>query len=358
MIYKRHYIQYNSLVFDEVDMVDEDDYSVSFKTFDSEYGFTHGSYAPYKHRGSLIKASSVSMTLTLRMKKLPCSVRPFYRRFVLAQLQGQGKLWAVQDNTLIWAYAYLKGYSESQSVKKDTIEIDIDFALPEGVWHKADKLTTFLVPYDVCDFMDCYEFKDINPCGGDDGNCCDCGTNVETDFCECCDCWQVTKDMALCYNTDELQKVYDCYGGGFRVVVDCAKGKEFFFNSFYGATHFGTKLCSDNGFIAGKVYVDTDIPTRGITILINGHVVNPYIEINGNGNQIKGEYDRLTIYPDGTVTSGYDNCESELSVDKWVIPQGMDYGWEMHQGNNRVIIELGDCCQTACAYIMVDSLTI
>ena len=96
----------------------------------------------------------------------------------------------------------------------------------------------------------------------------------------------------------------------------------------------------------------------GITILINGHVVNPYIEINGNGNLIKGEYDRLTIYPDGTVTSGYDNCESELSVDKWVIPQGMDYGWEMHQGNNRVIIELGDCCQTACAYIMVDSLTI
>lgn len=53
MIYKRHYIQYNDLVFDEVDMVDEDDYSVSFKTFDSEYGFTHGSYAPYKHRGSL-----------------------------------------------------------------------------------------------------------------------------------------------------------------------------------------------------------------------------------------------------------------------------------------------------------------
>lgn len=359
MIYKRHYIQYNDLVFDEVDMVDEDDYSVSFKTFDSEYGFTHGSYAPYKHRGSLIKASSVSMTLTLRMKKLPCSVRPFYRRFVLAQLQEQGKLWAVQDNTLIWAYAYLKGYSESQSVKRDTIEIDIDFALPEGVWHKADKLTTFLVPYDVCDFMDCYEFKDINPCGGDDGNCCDCGTNVETDFCECCDCWQVTKDMALCYHTDDLQKVYDCYGGGFRVVVDCAKGEEFFFNSFYGSTHFGTKLCSSNGYIAGKVYSDTDIPTRGITIMLHGHVKDPYIEINGNGNVIKGEYDGvLTIYPDGTVTSGSDNCVSTLSVDKWVIPQGMDYGWEIHQGNNRVIIELGDCCQTACAYIMVDSLTI
>lgn len=352
MIYKRRYLQFNDLVFDETDMIDEDDFSVSFKTFDSEYGFTHGSYSPYKHRGGFVKAASVSMTIILRMKKLPCKDRPYYRRFALNQLQEQGKLWAIQDNTLVWAFAYIKEYSESQSAKRDTVEIDVDFVLPEGVWHKADKLKTFLVPYDPCDIMDCYDFHEVDPCA----DCCPCEIN-ENDLCNCCDC--LTKDMALCYHTDELQHAYDCEGLGYRIVYDCKRGEKFFFDSFYGNTHFGTRLCTDTGIIAGQVYSETDLPTRGITILLHGHMVDPYIEINGNANQIKGEYDGvLTIRPDGTVDVTGCIEPQTLSVDKWVIPKGMDYGWEMHQGNNRVYIEIGDCCHTACAYIMVDSLTL
>ena len=355
--YERHYVQYNDLVFDGTGMVEEDDFTVNFKTFDSEYGFTHGSYSPHKRRGGLVKAASVSMTLFIDMRKLRCEDRPFFRRFALDQPQKHGRLWAVQDNILIWAFAEIKSYSESHSVKKNNLEIDVDFFLPEGVWHKADKQKTFLLPYDPCDALDCYDYHEIEPCYGVDGNCCICPILEKDEFCGCCDC--VEKDMALCYHTDELQAYYECRGAPFKILYNCAYGQKFFMDSFYGTEHFGTRICTNNGLIAGQVYSDTDIPTSGITIMLHGHVVNPYIEINGNGNQIKAESDELmVIYPDGSVTVGNCGIESGLPVSSWVIPNGMEYGWEMHQGNNRIHIETGDCCATVCAYIIVDALTI
>lgn len=356
MIYKRHYIQYNDLVFDDYDLISEDDATTSFKVSSTDYSYAHGAYLPFKSEYGLVNASRASLTIVLRMKSLPCEYRPFYRRFAVSQLARHGRLWAVQDNTLVWAYATPNNISESQASRKDTVELDVDFVIPEGVWHKADKQRTFLVPWDKCDFMECYDFKEVEPCFS--GDCCHCDDTETAEDCLCCEC-DISKDMALCYHTDEIQKFYDCRGAGYKVIYDCTLAEKYF-GDFYGKEHLGQKFCSKNGIIAGLLYSDTDIDTTGVKITLHGPVKDPYVEINGNGNIISGEYTGvLTINPDGSVTVGNDctTCDP-LSVSNWVIPEEMNYGWVIHPGNNRIVIETGECCEMTCAYIEVDSLTI
>ena len=165
MRYERIYIQYNDLVFDGYGMLGEyDASSVSFKVTTHARSFGHGSYAPFKSPNAFVDESSVSLTLWLKEKKLPCEVRPFYRSFVIEQLSKHGKLWAVQDNTLVWAYATVQSYSEMVEHANGKLGIDVDFLLYEGVWHKADKQKTFLHPYDLCTFMDCFDYKEYQPC--------------------------------------------------------------------------------------------------------------------------------------------------------------------------------------------------
>ena len=352
MIYKRHYLQYNDLVFDEADMIIEDDASVSFKTFESDYGWGHGAYSPQKRKGLWAEAGRVSFSITLKMKKLPCEQRPYYVRFAKSQLTTQGKLWAIQDNTIIWAYAILENFVEVNDSRRNEAIFDVDFSIPEGVWHKANKLKTFLLPYDKCDFMDCYDYHDIDQCG-----CCSC--EPRNDTCDCCDC--IEKDMALCYHTGELQNFYDKCGGGYKLVYDCAMAEKFF-GGYYSDAQWGQKICSDcNKPIDGFLYSDTDIPTENVTITLHGAMKDPYVEINGNGNIIKGEYDgTLIIKPDGSVYFTKDiDCPAcdPLDVSVWEIPENMEYGWTVYQGKNHIVVDPGECCMV-CAYFEVDALAI
>lgn len=352
MIYRRHYVQFNDLVFDGVDMAMVQETTVSFKTIQHEYTFKHGSYSPFKRKSVLASAGTVSITLKLDMKKLPCDDRKFYPQFAVTQLTTPGKLWAVYNNTLMWAYAALDGYTLVEDTRKNQLIIDVDFTLPEGVWHKADKQRTFLVPYDICDFMDCYNYKEIHPCHTE---CCQCPT--EPIVCDCCYCHDVTKDMALCYY-DDLQDFYSKCGAGVRIVYDC-QAAERFFGGFDGPDYLGQKFCSDCGAIYGMIYSDTEIPTNGVKITLHGEFRDPYITINGNSNQIKGSYDgELVIMPDGSIIYRTDCCETEVSVSNWVIPEDNTYGWEIHAGNNPFSISYADGCGTVCVYFEVDALTI
>lgn len=357
MIYKRQYVQYNDLVFDEAEMISADDYSVSFKDYSADYSFGHGSYAPLKSKTGLVRASSVSLTITLRMNKLPCDQREYYPEFAKDQLLEAGKLWALHGNHLEWAFAYVTSYSESQDSRNDTVEIDVDFALPEGIWHKADKLRTFLLPYSKCDIFDCRDYHSVNPCR--DG-CCMCH-KVNTDQCNCC-CDDVTEDMALCYHMDELDAFLGC-DPPFRIKYDCVAADNFF-GDFLGNTHIGQQICSEcGGTIAGMFYSETNLPTDNVRIILHGHVKDPYIEINDNGNIIHGEYEgTLVINPDGSVyhtpKNGCKDCDNLVEASAWEIPEGMSYGWEIHHGNNSVVVESNVCCGTVCVYIDADAITL
>lgn len=351
--YIKQYIQFNDLVFDHVDMITADDASVSFKRNETPYTFKHGDYVPHKSRHVIAESYTFSMTITLEVKKLPCEWRDYYTRFALSELSKIGRLWAVRGNELLWAWAELDKFSEQEESGKGKLLIDVDVYIPEGIWHKADLQRTFLQPWDVCDFMNCYDFKDLQPCVGDGADCCSCSD--EEEGCECCVCENLSREMALCYHKDELQKAYTCKGIGYKVIYDCEAAKRF----FDSITHFmGQKLCGDCGFIGGQIYSNSDLDIGVKKIRINGHVKNPYIEINGNANQINGEYDYLEINADGSVYSGCKDCMTLVDVGKWVVPKNNTYGWTLHPGNNRVLIDLNNCCGTTCAYFELDPITL
>lgn len=356
MNYGKRYIQFNDLVFDSVDMISADDLTVSTKRNETEYTYRHGSYVPHKSRYFLAEAAEFSMTITLKMRRLPCEVRRFYPDFVKTQLSQVGRLWAVSNNTLIWAWAELSSFGESQNPKKDTLEYDVEVFLPEGVWHKADPKKTFLHPWDICDFMDCYGYKDVGDC-----DCCTTCGDTKDAGCLCCECNGVSEDMALCHHMKDLQGYYTCMAD-YRIVYDC-EAAERFNNSI--SNYLGQKMCSDTGLISGLLYSNTDIDSDYVKIRIHGKVRNPRITINGNTNQIQGEYDNLLINPDGSVEYWEDCCDHQLAdVENWSVlrDEGMTYGWTIHPGNNSVMIETGTCCDdycggAVCAYIETDPLS-
>lgn len=353
--------------------LDEDDYSASFKTFDEEYSYIHGSYYPLKKPYAIVKMTRASFTITLDMLGIPCEERPFYVRFALGELMKPGRLWAVKDGRLIWAWAVITNYREDKNDREDTFSIDVSFDLPEGIWHKADKQKTFIVPFDPCDFMECYDFHDVQPCIPE-GHCCHCAEPVlgktkcypteVTGCCGCgreyacdCDCDSVEKEHALCYFGD-YEALYNCTPE-YRVIYNCAASDKFF-GDFVSDERRGQKICGSCDIASGIVYSDTDIPTENVTLYLRGQLHNPYIEINGNGNVIKGDYDGvLEIRPDGSVYAYKDGCDCDepLPTYVWSIPPGMEYGWTINPGNNRITVDGGTCC-TYCAWVEVDAITV
>lgn len=311
MNYTRRYLQFNDLVIDGYDMLVESNANVDFKGSGTEYSFGHGEYRPFKSDFLYVKAGSVSITLKLDMKKLPCEHRPFYRNFAVTELSKPGKLWAVQNNELVWAYAVSTGYSERRESLADTLEIELDISLPEGVWHKADKQRTFLRPYDVCTLFDCKGYRTVQPCTT--GDCClECVSKkydkaFEED-CRCCCCGQLVKEWALCYHLEEMQDFYKECMGLYQIEYNCEKGQDFF-----GDEYIGNKICASGtceNIIAGHFYSETDIPTTA-DIILTGEMHNPSITINGNENTIKGDYEGLRIESNGDIYSLDDGCCSE-----------------------------------------------
>lgn len=364
MRYERVYIQYNDLVFDGFGMVDEYDASnVTFRVISHDRSFGHGSYIPFKRSTSFVESSSVSITLFLKYRKLPCEQRPFYRDFVVSELSKHGRLWAIQNDTLVWAYATVENYSELVEHVNGQLSITVDFNLYEGIWHKADKQKTFLHPYDICTFMECYDYKEYQPCRDAEvyNECCDCLTEIPrpdpaVNCCEC-DCDRLDKYMALCYHLDELQDAYKyCSNWNYRVIYDCSAAERFF-------GRIGQKICTDNcsnGIIAGKIYSETDIPTEGVKITLVGKMDNPSVSINGNTNYIEGEYDgTLVINSNGDVFYENGCCSGDpLDPSIWKYDAASNYGWTIKPRNNRVVVNLGACCGKACAYFDIDNITI
>ena len=366
MEYKRRYLQFNDLVFNGVDMLANSPHTIDFKGDTEEYSFGHGSYDPWKRDYMFAREQNVSLSLTFNMKELPCEYRDFYKQFAIGQLTKPGKLWAVVNNTVVWAYGRATSISESDDAKKNQYRIEVDLILPEGIWHKADKLKTFLVPFDICTFMECLGFKNINPCEydnlGSDGDCCaSCMAKrsdeaAYTEDCCCC-CEEVTKDMALCYY--DTQELYAECEALYQIVYSCRKGNEFFADKYLGEKVCTTDTC--NNIISGRFYSETEIPTTGYEIVIDGAVHDAQISINGNKNVIKGDYDRLFIKSNGDVYSETKDkcCKQLLDPSVWVIPTtGDEFGWTIRQGNNSLIVDRGSCCGRACAYIQMDNITI
>lgn len=364
MIYQRRYLQFNDLVFDGYDMISDFNSEVSFKGSSTEYTFGHGSYRPFKTNYLFVRERTVNMTISLNMKKIPCEYREYYIQFATEELARPGILWSIKNGEVLWAVAVAENVSEVINLRKDIYELDVSFIIPGGIWHKADKQKTFMLPYDVCLFMECKGYKTLHPCKDSDGGGCCEGCVAEAiaqdSNCHCCCVDAITADMALCYHLDELQDFYTC-DTPYQLVYDCVAAEKFNHEKF-----FGQRLCThdpcDDSMIVGRIYSETDIPTDDVTVIIDGKMKNPWIEINGNTNIIEGEYDgSLIIKSSGDVYyQKSECCEPELlDPSVWIVPAGNVYGWTINPGENSVIVRLNECCVgVACVYIQHDSITI
>ena len=260
MYFEKRYLQFNDLVFDGYDMISDYDEPLQFKGTSTAYSYGHGSYAPFKNDYLYVSERQVNMTITLKMKKLPCEFRESYLRFAIQELSKPGKLWAIRGNEILWANARVNNIRPVNNGKKNRVVFDIEFVVPGGVWHKADKQRTFLLPYEVCSYMsECRQMESYNPCisskGG--GDCCEaCQDNKmfesQRDLCGCCCDDVITADMSLCYHQGDLQAFYGC-DVPYQLVYSCEKALEFSTNDVLGQ-QFCAKGTCDKAVISGQVY--------------------------------------------------------------------------------------------------------
>lgn len=364
MIYQRRYLQFNNIVFDGYDMISDFNSEVSFKGSSTEYSFGHGSYRPFKTNYLFVRERTVNMTISLNLKKLPCEYRNYYIQFITEELAKPGRLWSIKNGEILWAWAVAENVSEVINNRKDIYELDVSFIIPGGIWHKADKQKTFVLPYNICTFMECKGYKTLQPCvDSEGGGCCDsCAEKKiqEKEDCFCCCSEEITADMALCYHEDELQQLYTCETP-FQFVYDCVKAEKFNHEKFLGQRICNNDGCEDS-MVVGKFYSETDIPTDEMTIIIDGHMTNPWIEINGNTNIIEGEYDgTLIIKSNGDVYYQKSECCDPELLDPsvWVVPTGNVYGWTINPGENTIIVRLNECCGgITCVWVQHDAITL
>lgn len=349
----RRYVQFNDLVIDSFDMISSAEYKQSTKTETQEYSFGHGSYVNFKAPQQFLTEGDLSMTIRIDYRKYRKEERKYVKDFIKMNLIKPGRLWAIEDNKIIWSYAYVTDFSEEYDEFKGNISIDVDFVVYEGLWHITDPKKTYLVPYSACDFIECYDFKEIE-CA----ECCvPCKEKpMEEECASClCHCDDLLKENSLCVIGKSVLDEFMSCGESFLLVYDCNRAYEFFEDDSYGYKLCKKDIC--NGTIAGRFYSGTVIDTNNVNIRLEGKFQDPIISINGNRIQLSGEYDgTLLIGADGSFQYSQGDCcpFEDIDLDNVVILD--DFQFTVHHGNNSVIVR-NSCCTMACIYIDVDEIT-
>ena len=352
----RKYIQINDLVIDNFDMLSDADLSRSTKTETQEYSYGHGSYVDYKEPQQFVKEQQLSMSISVDYKKFRRDQRQFFKDFMMMNILKPGRLWAIEGNQLLWAYAHVVDFGEPYTREKFKLDVELEIVLPEGVWHKADPRKVFLQPYIACEFIDCLGFQEL-----DCKDCClDCMDREDTCLRCQCQCDDLTIENSLCgFDKIALNDFFNKCGDTYQIVYNCEAGKK-----LWGEKKMlGEKICKKEtckSLIAGQFYSHTVLNTDRITVTIIGEVTDPTIEINGNKMQILGEYTgSLTLTQSGDMYFQSDPCCQKESIDinKLVIPKKSSFGFFVHQGMNSVVIETNNCCSMVCAFIKVDNIT-
>lgn len=260
---------------------------------------------------------------------------------------------------LLWTNAFVKDYSETYSTERYVVNIDLDFVLYEGIWHKADSKKVFLQPYSACNFAECLDFREVDECQ----DCCvSCSKPAKEPCAKClCECEFLKAEHSLCELKKEVAlNFYSHCGDSYRIIYNCEAGKKIWDEE----KMLGHKICKEErckDIIAGQFYSDTTVDSDRITITLIGSVIDPIITLNGNSMQILGEYNgKLTLTESGDIYYLADKCCPEVMIDinQLVISEGNTFGFNVHHGMNGLIVETNECCKMTCVYVKVDRLTI
>lgn len=352
---KRKYTQFNDLVITDYQITT--DYSVSFKTESNNYYYGHGSQPYVLNNDQLLQSQTLSLTLRLSTSQIRCHELPLYNEHILVQLQKAGKLWAIESNRVLWAYASVTDYSVTHNPNNDMIVMDVSFFLHEGYWHIADPMKVFLQEYRYCDFNinDDYIILD-KECGEEPcQEICDALCIPENQQALCC--LECSDFLDTLCSVDK--SLYTNCEPRYKFEYNCEKAL-----TLYGNTLLkGQRICKSSGCtgnIVGRFYSDTIKETKGIKLLLSGQVSNPFITLNGNSLQVMGDYDGyLTVGGNKEVIYQSDACcvPESIEIDKVITPIGSTFGLTVKHGWNELIIETGNCCEMVCAYITVDAIT-
>lgn len=348
------YVQFNELVIDSAEVLASASLKQGAKTETQEYSYGHGSYVAFQKPQLFMTEGDLSLTLNINYQQFHHEDKRFIRDFIKLNLLKPGMLWAIEDNKLLWSWAYVTDFSEEYAKYKGYLSIDVSFKIWEGVWHITNPKKTFLVPYSACNILDCEDFRDPIECT----SCC---VSCPPDQVLCnsclCDCGDLTKESSLCVmGYDSLKKFMEC-GESYKIVYDCIKAEQLF-----GDELINNKICKEDyciEVIAGRFYSNTIIDTDLVTIKLDGKFQDPEIAINGKKMTIKGDYEGiLTVDSSCNIYFTSDGCCSSEAVDldNLVIGEGEDLGYTVHHGMNRFTVT-GACCKMACAFIDVDELT-
>lgn len=345
----REIVQFNNLIVDSSDFLSVGEFSSDTKTPDHEYSFGHGSYVDLKRKQQFVSAQEFDSTLHIYYKNYPLDQRVYLKDYIKKQLIEFGRIWAIEDNKLLWAYAYVTNVSEAYESFKGYLSINVSFFIPEGVWHIADSRRTFIKEYDSCDIFACEDYRDVY----EDCDCCvDCRTKSH-DNCENCLCDCFEESDAICNQKDFIHRFKNC-GKSLKITYDCTQAEKLF-----GDKSWGQKICKQDicfSTVAGRFYSPTLLDTSGI-VMIEGSYNDPIVTINDISITIKGTYDGvLKIDPNGDVWYRSDTCcDFELIDMENVIFKDGKLAFQIHQGMNRLIVE-NSCCNSACAYVRADNI--
>lgn len=348
----RRYVQFNDLVIDSYDMISSATYKQNSKTNVQEYSYGHGSYANFKSPQQFLTDGDLSMTINIDYRKYSRDERKFIKDFIKLNLIKAGRLWAIEDDKILWAYAFVTDFSEPYDRFKGNLSIDIELKVYEGIWHIADPRKTFLVPYSTCNFLECYDFKDYDSC-----DCCiECLTETDGDCASClCHCEDLVKENTLCaVGRNVLDSFMSCTES-FLLVYDCKRAEKIFEEDVWGSKICKKDICYTT--ISGKFYSHTILNSNNVNIRLDGKFQDPIININGTKIEIKGEYDGiLKLTSSGEVLFSEQECCTfeNIDLDKVIVHD--EYLFTVHHGYNSVIVE-NACCEMACIYINVDEIT-
>lgn len=349
----RQYVQFNDLVFDSTDVISEASYKQSTKTETEEYSYGHGNYVNFKSSQQFLTEGDLSMTINIDYRKYRREERKYLKDFIKLNLIKAGRIWAIEDNKILWAYAYVTDFSDDYYKFKGHISFDIELKLYEGVWHIADPRRTYLIPYSTCNFLECYDFRDDTNCG----DCCvNCVKPMEEDCASClCHCDDLVKENSLCVIGRNILDEFMRCGESFLLVYDCKRSEEFFGEDSYGKKIYKADVCKST--IAGQFYSGTILDTTNIDIRIEGKFQNPEISINGNRIRLIGDYDgTITIDRSGSVMYSKGDCCPFEEVDLNNVEILDDFLFTVKHGMNNAIVK-NSCCEMASIYIYVYEIT-
>ena len=358
----RKFIQFNDLVIDNYEMLGSADLSGGFKMQSQSYSYGHGSYAPQKTRQHFSREQSLSLTLHLDYRKLQRDQRKFYKDYIRLNIIYSGKLWAIEGDQLIWTQAYVNDFSETYTMDRHTVSLDLSFVLYEGFWHKADTRKVFLQPYRACHFLDTLNFQESNECQ----ECCSACHTPRLVPCPKCvsECQFLSAEYSLCHLKDQVaHDFYNHCGPSYQIIYNCEAGRKIWGDELM----WGHKLCKVDTcktVIAGQFYSDTVLDTKKVTITLTGTWIDPIITINKNSMQLLGHYTGvITITSEDEIfylEKGTECCEGEveINIDQLLPLEGNTFWFTIHHGMNSVLVENGGCCDMACVYIKEDRITI